>query len=308
MDLSIVLVSWNTKELIAACLDSVSAELARLPDLQAETFVVDNASTDGSSAMLRDKYGWVRLLENAQNVGFGVANNQAMAQASGRYVLLLNSDTEVNAGAFKTLIDCLDAHAEFGAVGPLLLNTDGTFQLSCDPEPTLLREIWRMFHLDKLVYYGHYDQGTWPRDQVRTVDGIKGACMLMRQRVLNEVGHFDPDFFMYSEEIDLCTRIRRAGWQIGWEPRSEIIHHGGQSTKLVAAEMFQNLYRYKTLYFRKHHGPVGAFLYKGVLAAASLARVLTIPLAIRFGKATKRADRQALFSNYRRLLFGLPSL
>lgn len=308
MNLSIVIVSWNTRSLLAACLETVQSELARMPDLTAETFVVDNASSDGSQQMIRERFPWVELLENQANLGFGAANNQALRRANGEYVLLLNSDTEVEQNAFEILINFLEGHPEAGAVGPLLLNSDGTFQSSCDPEPTLARELWRLLHLDKFYHFGIYNQADWSRNAARTTDVLKGACMLIRKEVLDQVGLFDEDFFMYSEEVDLCTRIRRGGWSLYWEPRAEVIHHGGQSTKLVAAEMFHNLYTHKFLYFRKHHGFFAAQLYKLILAAGALARVTTVPIAARLGSRTKRDERQALATNYRRLLVGLARL
>ena len=157
MDLSIVLVSWNTRELLKKCLDTVVDELNLQATIKAEIFVVDNGSTDGSQAMMRAEFPGVQLIENSINVGFGAANNQAMRQAQGRFVLLLNSDTEVHPNALSSLIDVLETRPDLGAVGPLLLNSDGTLQRSCDPEPTLTRELWRLFHLDKLVHYGIYN-------------------------------------------------------------------------------------------------------------------------------------------------------
>ena len=126
--------------------------------------------------------------------------------------------------------------------------------------------------------------------------------------MLAQVGLFDEDFFIYSEEVDLCTRIRRAGWQIAWVPHSKVTHHGGQSTKLVAGEMFQNLYKYKVLYFRKNHGEFAAQLYKGILVIGALARLWTIPFTARFGSQSQRQERQILATNYRLLLAGLAKL
>ncbi|MEZ4731875.1 MAG: glycosyltransferase family 2 protein [Caldilineaceae bacterium] len=252
--LSIIIVNWNTRELLAACLASVAVEVAHFPADQVETLVIDNASHDDSVVMVQTRFPWVRLLQNRSNVGFAVANNQAMQVARGRYILLLNSDTEVLPHAFTTLVAYMETEPTVGAAGSRYVNRDGSLQPSCYPAPTLLRELWRMFHLDRIYAFGVYAMTTWSMDTPRPVDIVQGASLLLRRAVLEEVGLFDTDYFMYTEEVDLCHRIRRAGWQIYFVPTSCIIHYGGQSTRQAALTMFMQLYRSKILYFRKHHG------------------------------------------------------
>lgn len=318
--LSIVIVNWNTHDLLAQCLESLVAS----PDLQIsgllnqpetrhhspvtiKVLVVDNASTDGSAAMIRARFPWVRLVENRENVGFARANNQAIRESEGHYVLLLNPDTEVKSGALETLVRFADAHPQVGAVGPRLVNPDGTLQSSCHPTPTLAGEVWRLFHLDVLWPYARYQMSAWDLDNPRRVDVIQGACLLLRRAALDQIGFLDEDYFMYSEEVDLCHRLKRAGWSLYWVPEAQVVHYGGRSTQQVAAEMFLQLYQSKLLYFRKHHGWLAAQVYKVILAAAALGRLSLSPLAW-LGQFPQRERHLILAGQYLRLLKALPEL
>ncbi len=311
-ELSIVVVSWNTRELLASCLGSIfalaepSGGTYRLspggPNF--EVLVVDNASADGSAGLVRDRFPMVQLIANQENVGFARANNQAMPLCRGRYVLLLNPDTAVAPGALETLVRFMASHPEAGAAGARLLAADGTLQRSCYPAPTLARELWRLFHLDLIWPYGTYRMGRWDTSRPRPVDVVQGACLIVRREVLDRVGLLDPEYFIYSEEVDLCQRIRLAGWRIYWVPAAVVVHHEGQSTRQAAAAMFLRLYQGKVLYFRKNHGRHAARAYKLVLLCAALVRVLLTPLAWAIGSPEQRAVAR----HYRRLLVSLPAL
>ena len=304
MKLSIVIVSWNTWALLRECLDSV---FAYSPRCEFDVWVVDNASSDDSAAMVRAQFPQVRLTENRDNVGFARANNQAIQESEGEYVLLLNSDTKVKPGALENLVAFMDSHSEAGAAGARLLNPDGTLQSSCYPAPTLSREVWRLFHLDALRLYGSYNMADWNQEEVRAVDVLLGACLMLRRQVLDQVGWLDGDYFMYSEEVDLCYRIQQAGWPLYWVPTAEIIHYGGQSTRQVAADMFLRLYQGKLLYFRKNHGPTAAQMYKLILLAASLTRLVLSPLAW-LAQPSQRQQQAALASRYWQLVMALAAL
>jgi GT2 family glycosyltransferase len=305
--LSIIIVNWNTRELLAQCLESVSDEIRELHPLRVETLVVDNASCDGSAQMVRGRFPWVHLIENPTNVGFAQANNQAMGQCNGRYVLLLNPDTEVKPGALEALIRFMDAHPKTGGAGARLLNPDGTLQPSCYPAPTLSREFWRLFHLDALRPYGVYHMADWDLDRPRSVDIVQGACMILCREALNQVGLLDAEYFIYSEEVDLCHRLKQAGWHLCWMPQAQVVHYGGQSTQQVAAAMFLQLYQGKILYFRKHYGRLTTQVYKLILIATSLARLLISPLAW-LERAPQRQRHLTLANYYRRLLRTLPEM
>lgn len=309
---SIIIVNWNTRELTADCLRSVAEETERLRAWSAcaepvETIVVDNGSTDGSVAVFRANFPWVTLLVNTENVGFAAANNQGLPHCNGRYVLLLNSDTKVLPNAIVELVRFMEAEPTVGAVGSRYLNPDSSLQDSCYPAPTLGREFWRMFHLDKLYPYGVYRMATWSTESPRPVEIVQGAALLLRRTIAEELGLFDTAYFMYSEEQDLCRRIRQAGWQIYYVPTSTIIHYGGQSTRQIAQSMFLHLYQSKILYFRKHHGRVATLFYKWVLMTATLLRLALTPLAW-LQHREQRTQMLQLANHYRRLAATLPGM
>lgn len=295
MDLSIVIVSWNTREILAQCLRSV---VRHPPSGTFDVWVVDNDSTDGSAQMIKEDFPDVRLIENRENIGFAPANNQAIRASDGEYVLLLNPDTEVFAGTFDTLRNFLQTHPHAGAAGPKTLNPDGSLQTSSYPFPTLSRELWRLLHLDKLVPYGSYRMEDWALHP-REVDALLGACILFPRSVLDTVGLFDESYFMYTEEIDLCYRVRQSGKKLFWVPQADIIHYGGQSTQQVAVEMFLQLYKSKLQFMRKHFGTIAGALYKFILFFTAVPR-----LALIFGDKRHRM----VVANYWRLISALPTL
>lgn len=304
LKLSIILVSWNTRALLADCLASV---YAHAPSVPYEVLVVDNASSDDSAQMVRAQFPQARLIESPTNVGFAQGNNLAVPLCRGEYLLLLNPDTVVKPDAFDSLVRFLDANPQAGAVGSMLLNPDETLQPSCHPAPKLSRELWRLFHLDKIRPYGSYRMHDWSTDQPREVDVIQGASLLLRREIVDRIGFLDGDYFMYSEEVDLCYRMQQAGWRLYWEPRSRVIHYGGQSTKLVAADMFQQLYLGKLKYFRKHYGAAAGGGYKLILLAASLVRLALTPLAF-LQPPPRREYNVGLARHYGRLLKALPTM
>ena len=304
IDLSIIIVNWNTRDLLAQCLDSVFETAG---DLDLEVFVVDNASTDCSADTVRKDFPQVKLIENNENVGFARANNQAIQESTGRYVLLLNPDTEVRTDALETLVRFMEEHPGTGAAGAGLINPDGTIQPSCYPSPTLLRELWRLFHLDAIRPYARYDLHDGILETPQEVDFVHGACLLLRRKALDQVGSLDEDYFIYTEEVDLCHRLRQKGWKVYWVPKAVVVHYGGQSTHQVAARMFLQLHESKILYFRKHHGPLSAQLYKLILLVSALVRLAVSPLAW-LEHPPKRQQHLALASHYFRLVKALPRM
>jgi hypothetical protein len=312
-ELSVIIVSWNTRALLAQCLSSVfaavaeprqSARAAAVSAPWLEVIVVDNASSDGSAQVVRQDFPEVRLLDNQHNLGFAKANNQAMPYCSGRYILLLNPDTEVHPGALETLVQFMDQHPGAGGAGGALLNEDGTLYPSCQPAPTLFRELWRLFHLDRLRPIATYAMHRWETRTPREVDVLQGACLILRREALNEAGLLDEDYFIYSEEVDLCHRLRWRGWQLWWVPQAVVTHYGGQSTRQIAPAMFLRLYQGKVLYFRKNHGPGAARVYKLILMLATLARLGLSPLAF-LQTSRQRARQRTLAGHYLRLLRAL---
>lgn len=274
--LAVIVINWNTRELLRECLASVYAQ-----DLSGsiEVWVVDNASQDGSAAMVRETFPQTALIENETNLGFARGNNQAIERTRAEFILLLNSDTRVHPGAFDALLRFLQSNPRAGAAGPRVANPDGSLQTSAYPLPTLAREAWRMFHLDRLFPYGTYAMDRWDPARPRQVDVLLGACLLLRRAALDQVGLLNESYFMYSEEPDLAIRLNRAGWELYWVPAAEIVHFGGRSTNQAAQEMFLRLYRSKVRFFEIHHGRAAAAVYRGILVLAALARLALSPAA-----------------------------
>jgi hypothetical protein len=304
MKVSVVIVSWNTRPLLLRCLESI---FAFPPEGEFEVFVVDNASSDGSVDMVRQQFPQVELIANRENLGFAHANNQALCRCQGEAVILLNPDTEVKPGAFQAMLAFLRENPGVGAIGPLVLNPDGTLQHSCSPTPTLYRETLRLLHLPGMRPDGYYPMQGWDRDAPRQVEILLGACILLRHAALDQIGFLDEDYFIYSEEVDLCSRLKKSGWELYWVPAAQIVHYGGQSTQQVAQEMFFRLYESKLKYFRKHRGSSAARGYKLLLGFVSLARLAFTPFALLKGPAS-RQQYLKLAANYRRLLAALPGM
>jgi hypothetical protein len=301
MNLSIIIVNWNTRDLLAQCLKSI-VNVQTFKRLNVQTFVIDNASTDGSAAMVRERFPWVQLIENRENVGFARANNQAVERCRGHYVLLLNSDTEVAPRALESMVAFMDAHPEAGACGPRLLNGDGSLQPSCHPMLTPGREFWRLMFLDRLWRRATYPMARWDTHTPRQVEVIKGACLMLRREVLDQVGVLDTRYFIYTEEVDLCYRIAQAGWRLYWVPEALVVHYEAGSTRQIAEAMYVQLYRSKTQFHRKFSGESRARWFKLLLAVAYAPRWLVFALGQAFN--AELADRTRL---YRRLLRELPA-
>ena len=303
MDLSIIIVNWNTSDLLARCLSSLEQEAFGDVAPQCEVFVVDNASTDGSRQRVRDEFLWVSLIENEKNLGFAQANNLALAQAQGEFVLLLNSDTRLLPGALQALLAFMAAHPPAGACGARLLNADGSLQPSCQPMLTPEREFWRLSFLDMLLPRATYRMTSWPVDQPRQVEIIKGACLLLRRAALDQIGRLDEAYFMYTEEVDLCYRLAQAGWELWWVPQAQVIHYGGASSRQAAEAMYLQLYRSKVQFYRKFGGEQRARRFKRLVRLAYWPRLAAATLVT---LTTSRLANETRI--YRQLLAELPNM
>ncbi len=289
IDLSIVVVSYNVRELLTRCLESVSSDEAC--NLNLETFVVDNASGDGSAAMVRERFPSVCLIENAENRGFAAANNQAFAQTHGRYVLMLNCDAEARAGALETMVKFMDAQPRAGACGGKVLYGDGSLQHSAFAFPTLAQVFLDFFPLNWRLtesrLNGRYPRGWYTRGEPFPIDHPLGADLLVRREVAEQVGWLDDKFFIYCEEIDWCIRIRRAGWQIWCVPRAEIIHHEAQSTRQFRDKMFVELWRARFRLFDKHYSRAFRFAARQIVRAGLANNARKARAAAREGVVTQ---------------------
>lgn len=267
MDLIVVTVSYNTRDLLADCLDSVFSGLER-SGLAGRVFVVDNASSDGSAEMVRQRFPKVRLIAHDENLGFAAGNNLALQEmefghgslsrqkAGPRYVLFLNPDTRVIDDALGTLVRFLDGRPQAGAAGARLVHGDGSFQHSAFSFPGLMQILFDFFPVHHRLLdsrlNGRYPRRLYEAGHPFAVDHPLGAALMVRAETLARVGGFDDRFFMYCEEIDLCRRIRAAGWEIYCVPRAEIVHLVGQSTRQFRDRMFVALWRSRFLMYEKH--------------------------------------------------------
>jgi len=235
MDLSVVIVSYNVSSFLDQVLTTLK-DSAR--DLDVEVFVTDNASSDNSVSMVREKHPWAKLIENEHNIGFAGGNNQALKKASGRFVLLLNPDTVLRHDTLKTMVRFLDEHPEAGIAGCKVLNPDGTLQLACRRGfPTPGVAFFKIVGLSDLFpgsrTFGGYNLTYLDPDSLTEVDAVSGSFMMIRKEALDKVGLLDETFFMYGEDLDICYRVKQAGWKIYYVPDTEIIHFKGESTKTV---------------------------------------------------------------------------
>ena len=250
--LSICIVSWNTRKILCDCLSSIFEDPA---STDWEVLVVDNNSIDGSTDMVRNRFPKVELICNSENVGFSKANNIAMERAHGRHLLLLNSDTIVDSGSLEYLVDYLDTDPAVGAIGPRLVNPDGSLQLSCGRNPSLYAEIVHKLLLHRVFPFFKF--GTWNHRERRRVGWVTGACLMVRREAAIETGFLDPNMFMCFEDLDWCMRLRKNGWEIVYDPSSRVVHLDGQSIRKNLTEMLivsqQSLYYLFEKHFQRGH-------------------------------------------------------
>ncbi len=280
VDVAVLIVSWNTRALLAECLDALAAQETVLPaasllrPLSVQTIVVDNASSDGSAAMAQARFPQVHVMALDENIGFVRGSNRAYAAAPpAKYVLLLNPDAVLCPGALGAMAAFLDAHPRAGACGPLTLNPDGTLQLSWSRFPSVASELWTG-HDRRFAGEARPPDLSLPalrgRADAPCVDWASGACLLVRRAALDgDLGGvlFDPAFQMYSEETDLCRRLWQRGWTTHLVPQAEAVHYYGQSSRQAPARTLRLLYRSKYLFFRKHYGWGRTLLLKLAVAA-----------------------------------------
>ncbi|VAW32661.1 dTDP-Rha:A-D-GlcNAc-diphosphoryl polyprenol, A-3-L-rhamnosyl transferase WbbL [hydrothermal vent metagenome] len=273
-DLSIIIVSWNVRELLQNCLCSVVAQqgLAQ-PRLRLQIIVVDNASDDGSVEMVAEQFPQVKMIACSDNVGFPKGNNLGLVQANGRFILLLNPDTVVHEGAFAQMIRYLQQNEQVGVLGAQLLNEDGTVQSSRRRFPTLktafFESTWLEPYAPRAVLDDYYARDVYVDatgdEETAVVDWVMGACLMTRQEVVAQVGGLDEAYFMYSEELDYCRRIKQAGWQVVYYPSAKVTHLLGKSSEQAITHRHINFNQAKLRYFRKYHGRLAAAVLRTFL-------------------------------------------
>ena len=280
IDLSVIVVTYNSRDLTLACVVSVVAEQQAMAShfLQTELIVVDNGSIDGTADVVREAAPQARVLVQGTNLGFAGGNNVGLAAAGGRYLLLLNSDAELRPGALAALLAFMDAHPDAGACGPMLVNPDGSLQPTGRDLPTPGTLFLDMTKLYRLWKRDLYTQRGRDYSQVAAVGELSAAAFLVRRSVYEQVGGLDTGFFFYYEDVDWCKRIGDAGYRIYYVPTAQVMHHWQGTSRSVSTLVYragQDSLRY---YFRKHHGPLAGVAVQAMLAGKEAALLLASTL------------------------------
>ena len=277
MDLSIIIVNYNTKQLTLNTIHSVFASSTLF---RYEIILVDNHSSDGTVEEVSKAFPEVRTISNRHNLGFSKANNLGMQIAQGRYILLLNSDTVIMPDTLDTMITFMDEHPKVGASGCKLLLADGSLDKTCKRGfPTPLNALYYLSGISRLFprnpQFNQYQMSHIDPDQETQIDCLVGAFMMVRRETIAQVGMLDEVFFMYGEDIDWCYRIKEAGWDIYYYPKTHIIHYKGASSKQKPVKIIYEFHRAMILFHRKHYqdkynGLINLLVYSGIYLKMSM--------------------------------------
>jgi hypothetical protein len=297
MDISVVIVSWNGRRFLEECLKSlVEAPMRR----SLEIIVVDNASTDGSPEMVETRFPHVKLIRNSDNFGFAKANNIGIRESKGRYVSLINSDVRVLGGCLDALAEYMDEHQDVGNVGPRILNRDMTLQSSCRRFPSLWNNFCEATGLARAVHESKFFSGQhmlyFPHDRVLEVDVLVGCFWLMRKEALESVGLLDEDFFIYSEDVDWCTRCWKTGWRIVFAPVGQAVHYREGSSSNDPVRFAVEQQRAVLYYWTKHRGLLGRWGIRAIMTFRHLSRYLVGIASRGFRHSSTEADRRVSVS------------
>jgi len=272
MDLSIIIVNWKVKDLLEKCLSSI---FEQTKNISFEVFVVDNNSGDGSAEMVREKFPQVDLTAGAENLGFAKGNNLAIKKSRGRYILLLNPDTEILDNALEKMVRFMDTHPECGVGGCKLLNLDLSLQPSVRAFPDLVSQVFILLKIHHLFPHSKamhkYLVQDFDYEKTQEVDQVMGAFMMIRREVIEKIGMLDENFWIWFEEVDFCKRAKEAGFKILYTPEAKIIHLYGQSFKQALSVSKQKVLNRSLAYYLKKHGTKGEWAVIQILRPLSLA-------------------------------------
>jgi GT2 family glycosyltransferase len=292
---TVVMVSYNTRELTVQAITTLIQNCS----FPLEIIVVDNASTDETVETVQSTFPDVKFIQNQQNVGFGMANNQGFEIAKYGLVLLLNTDAFIRPGCIENLVDTIYSDTKIGVVGPKILNEDGTLQPSVHPFPGPLRAVLEYWWLERLFPSGTLlgSYRNWSYAVQSDVPWLIGACMLVRKSVIDETDGFSKDFFMYAEETDWQKRISDCGWRIVFTPTGECIHLGGASGGITDLKVRSEFFRSQDIYLHKHSGTAGLIFFRMVLVGSLFVRILgwSVKSLIQRSTSNESQERVNLF-------------
>jgi len=292
VDVSVIIVAWNVRQLLHDCLKSV---YEKTRDIDFEVIYVDNASEDGSVQMVKEQFAEVRIIENDKNEGFIKANNQGIEVAQGRYVLLLNSDTILLDNAIAKTVRFADANPDAAVSGCKVLNPDRTIQRTCFMYPSVLNMFLAATYLYKIFpksrFFGREHMTWWGVDEAREVETICGCFSLVRKEAIDQVGLMDERYFVYGDDPDWCYRFKKAGWKVMFTPDGRIIHYGGQTTS-QKARAFRLQLEGSKLIFMKLHRSKAAFPFACLMAA--LFFFLRVPYWLAVGLLRKKEGKKSI--------------
>ena len=275
MDLSIIIVSWNAKDYLYKCLNSVIREARQH---KAEVIVVDNASSDGSPEFVREQFPSVKLIRNEANLGFAKANNIGLSSSRGEYIVLINSDVVTQKDCINRLVQYMNEHPQIGILGPRILDSHGKMQRSCMQFPTLWNTFCRAIALDRVfpksALFGGFLMTYLKHDRASRVEVLNGCFWMVRREALDQVGYLDERFFIYGEDMDWCKRFYQVGWEVVLFRGAEAVHYGAASSSNQPIRFYIEMQRANLQFWRKHHGQLGEKEYLLLIFILHLIRIL----------------------------------
>lgn len=306
MDISICIVSWNTKKLLYDCLKSIQDKTS---GVQYEIIVVDNASADGSADMVRQEFPDCKFIASKTNLGFVKGNNLAVSHASGKYILYLNPDTTLVTNAVLGMYRFLEKHPKHGATGCKLIYPNGIIQYTCASDfPTPWNTLSALLFLNRIFptskFFAARELDYWAHEDSRDIQCLSGACIMARKEIIDKIGGFDENIFMYSEDLDLCFQILKEGWKIHYLSTEIIVHHEGASAKLKRNRNFASLRQKSSNYyfFRKNYGALKAVQFRMVVFAGTFFRLALMILAFPFFIVKKNRNYIATLNKHFHIL------
>ncbi len=289
---TVIIVTWNNEAVIRDCLTSVLKQNCA----NIEIIVVDNYSSDNTSELIKKEFPQITLIVNKENSGFAKASNQAIRKSQGCYILLLNPDTIMFGGSLEKMISFMHNHQDAGACGCKIIDEAGKLMWSCFHFPSLITEICEITLLSRIFardrFFGNYWMSYWDHSTNSQVEWLTGACLMVSREVVNKVGLLDEVFFMYTEDVDWCYRMKQQGYTVNYLANTQVVHKQGNSSNQAYSQMFAQRYRSRYLFFRKHYGLIRFVLLKIVVILSFIIRVACYLTGWIFIKDKVRAQKK----------------